>query len=116
MLELDDDDVDDDDDDEDVACTVDDMEATDRLQSLVQRDWSEGTGDKSRVTAVETPTPVTVNDCCLLPEPVSTVQYHGKFYRDGIICFRLYSTVRNLPYRDDNEDDTENVVILILVT
>jgi hypothetical protein len=33
-----------DDDDEDVACTVDDMEATDRLQSLVQRGWSEGRG------------------------------------------------------------------------
>jgi hypothetical protein len=27
---------------EDVACTVDDMEATDRSQTLVQRGWSEG--------------------------------------------------------------------------
>jgi hypothetical protein len=26
---------------EDVACTVDDIEATDRSQSLVQRGWSE---------------------------------------------------------------------------
>jgi hypothetical protein len=31
---------------EDVSCTADDMEATDRLQSLVQRGWSEGRGDK----------------------------------------------------------------------
>src|SRR6266699_3509864 len=31
---------------EDVACTVDDMEATDCSQSLVQRGWSEGKGDK----------------------------------------------------------------------
>jgi hypothetical protein len=31
---------------EDVSCIEDDMEATDRLQSLVQRGWGEGRGDK----------------------------------------------------------------------
>ena len=31
---------------EDVACTVDDIESTDRLGCLVQRGWSEGRGDK----------------------------------------------------------------------
>jgi hypothetical protein len=36
-----------DDEDEDVACTVDDMEATDRLQSLVQRVWCEGREGRS---------------------------------------------------------------------
>ena len=56
---------------EDVACAVDDMEATDRLQSLVQRGRSEGRGCKRaqgpkkmegrcprcrRCLAVETPT------------------------------------------------------------
>ena len=27
---------------EDVACTVDDMDGTDRLQTSIQREWSEG--------------------------------------------------------------------------
>ena len=31
---------------EDVACTVDDIESTDRLGRLVQRGWSEGRGDE----------------------------------------------------------------------
>jgi hypothetical protein len=31
---------------EDVACILDDMEAMDHSQSLVQRGWSEGRGDE----------------------------------------------------------------------
>src|SRR6267154_4886734 len=38
---------------EDASGTVDDMEATDYSQSLVQKEWSEGRGDKhTRVTVL----------------------------------------------------------------